>query len=138
MSWSAPLSNTLRILVDECVDDGVADWVEEKSAFNAVCVRKIASLKNQDDDVVMAYAKDESRIVLAIDTDFNRSNYPICTHPGIIRIAEAIRKFILSGHRALADHAITYITQTGIRIERKATCPDSADGLMETREIPFL
>jgi predicted nuclease of predicted toxin-antitoxin system len=122
--------------------------VEEKSAFNAVCVRKIASLKNQDDDVVMAYAKDESRIVLAIDTDFNRSNYPICTHPGIIRIdtrskhfeviTEAIRKFILSGHRALADHAITYITQTGIRIERKATCPDSADGLMETREIPFL
>ena len=75
----------------------------------------------------MDYAQEKDRIVLTIDAHFNKSNYPICRHEGIIRISarcrtssmmeDSIRKFAQCGHRSAAKHSITLINQDNCTIE---------------------
>ena len=121
------MNTKLRLLIDESVEDPVADVVSRMSAFNAMCVRDLPSLKGGSDRAVMDYAQKDDRIVLTIDAHFNKTNYPICRHEGIIRIsarcrtgsmvADSIRKFAQCGHRSEAKHSITLINQDSCTIE---------------------
>jgi predicted nuclease of predicted toxin-antitoxin system len=121
------LNTKLRLLIDESIEDPLADIVSSMSAFNVVCVRDLPDLKGKSDREVMIRAQAEDRIVLTIDAGFNKSNYPICRHEGIIRIstrckhssmmADSIRKFSQCGHRSEAKHSITIINQEKCTIE---------------------
>ncbi len=127
MYWSSRLNTKLRLLIDESVEDPVADVVSAMSAFNAMCVRDLPGLRGASDRDVMGFAQKDDRIVLTIDAHFNKSNYPICRHEGIIRISarcktssmmeDSIRKFAQCGHRSAAKHSITLINQEGCMIE---------------------
>jgi len=121
------LNTKLRLLIDESIEDPLADIISDMSAFNVVCVRDLSSVKGKSDKNVMACAQEDDRIVLTTDTGFNKGNYPICTHHGIIRIspncrhssamAESVRQFAQCGHRVAAKHSITVIHQEGYTIE---------------------
>ena len=121
------MNTKLRLLIDESIEDPLADIVSSMSAFNVVCVRDLPDLKGKSDREVMLHAQAEDRIVLTIDAGFNKSNYPICKHEGIIRIstrckhssmmAESIRKFSQCGYRSAAKHSITIINQETCTIE---------------------
>jgi predicted nuclease of predicted toxin-antitoxin system len=120
-SWSFQLNTKLRLLIDESIEDPLADFACGISAFNAACVRDLQDLRGKSDRDVMIRAQAEDRIVLTLDAGFNKSNYPICRHEGIIRIgsackrvsmmADSIGKFSLCGHRSAAKHSITVITK---------------------------
>jgi len=109
------LSTNLRLLIDADIDAEVVRKLEEISALNIDHALSHEFLKT--DEEVMAYACEHERIVLTRDHGFCKKNYPICTHPGIIRfdcknshsstLIEAFKNFSLSGHRAKANHAIT-------------------------------
>ena len=121
------MNTHLRILIDEDVQDPLADEIEKIAAFNVECVRDIPTVRGKSDKEVMRYATIENRIVLTLDRGFSRVNYPICTHPGIIRIdtkckhftviADVIRRYSRSGHRAKSKHAITHLAQDRCHIE---------------------
>ena len=128
MSWSVPLNTDLRLLIDEDLEDSVADKIKSISAFNVECVRDFVTLKGKSDKEVMVYAKENNRIILTMDGGFNKTNYPICTHPGIIHIdsrckhhqtvGELISKFARGGHRIESKHAITHLTMDSYQIEK--------------------
>lgn len=121
------MNTNLRLLIDEHIADPLADQICRISAFNVECVRDLTTVRGKLDKDVMKYASAENRIVVTLDGGFNKSNYPICTHPGIIRIdsrckhssilADAIRKFSQCGHRRRAKHGITHLMEDGCRIE---------------------
>lgn len=121
------MNTNLRLLIDEDIQDPLADEIGRISAFNVECVRDIPSVRGKSDKEVMKYATMENRIVVTLDRGFCKSNYPICTHPGIIRIdtrckhftviANAIRRYSQSGHRAKSKHAITHLSQDKCHIE---------------------
>jgi len=121
------LNTSLRLLIDEAIEDDIADEIAAMQAFSTEYVRKIPHLKGRSDKDVMNYARDEDRIVITFDHDYNSSNFPICTHPGIIRISsncknqttvrEIMRKFSLCGHRSETKHAIAHLTQDSCNIE---------------------
>jgi xylan 1,4-beta-xylosidase len=77
------LSTKLRLLIDADVDPALVKRIAEHSAFNVKYAREIEGLRSDDD--VMDYANRDERLVLTLDADFNRHNYRICTHNGIIR-----------------------------------------------------
>src|SRR5258707_10002490 len=86
--WSRQLNTSLRVLIDEAIEDDLADEIATIPAlFHAEFVRKISALKGRPDKEIMDYAKAENRIVITFDSDYNSANFPICTHPGIIRLA---------------------------------------------------
>ena len=121
------MNTKLRLLVDESIEDPLADAVSAIAAFNVACVRDMPDLRGKSDREVMNRARAEERIVLTTDHGFNKVNYPICRHKGIIRIstrckhssvmAESVRKFAQCGRRSAARHAITVINQEGCVIE---------------------
>jgi predicted nuclease of predicted toxin-antitoxin system len=121
------LNTKLRLLIDESIEDPLADAVDKMTAFNVVCVRDMPDLRGRSDKEVMKRAKADDRIVLTTDHGFNKANYPICRHGGIIRIStrckhssvmlESVRKFAQCGRRSTAKHAITVINQEGYAIE---------------------
>ena len=115
------------MLIDEAIEDDVADEIAAIPAFHAEYVRKLPNLKGSTDKEIMEYAKAEDRIVVTFDHDYNSSNFPICAHPGIIRISsrckhyavvkDVMSKFSLSGHRAKVKHAIAHLTKDCCNIE---------------------
>jgi hypothetical protein len=73
------------------------------------------------------YAKEHRRIVLTTETGMNHRSFPVCTHPGIIVLAGGHRhesihagnfqKFLLSGRRQEAQDAVTFISESDVRIK---------------------
>lgn len=123
------MNTRLRLLIDEAIEDDLAESIGAMPAFQAEYVRKLPELKGKSDRAVMEYATAENRIVLTLDSDYNSDNYPICTHPGIIRIAtntrhhiavrDLIKRFALCGHRVEARHAIAHLNSGECVIERE-------------------
>jgi len=119
------LTTKLRLLIDADVDPALVKRIAEHAAFNVKYAREIEGLRSDDD--VMNYANRDERLVLTLDADFNRHNYRICTHHGIIRftcrsrhslvLAEAFQRFANSGHRSKSKHAITFLTERWCEIE---------------------
>jgi len=90
------------------------------SCLRSEYVRDMPTLCDATDDAIMEYAKQENRIVITTETNFNERSFPICTHPGIIVLAsrqrhEAVgaqifQRFLLSGFRKHAKDSVTYLT----------------------------
>jgi len=77
-------------LLDEAVTDVLAKLISQSSAaINVEYVRQLP-IRGAEDEVVMKYARQESRIVVTTETGMNHKTFPVCTHPGII---------VLSGKR---------------------------------------
>lgn len=99
---------------------------ECSSALNIEYIRDIG-MSSVTDSAVVEYANRERRIVITTETGMNHRVFRICTHPGIIVLggkhrhetihADLFRKFLLSGHRAEANHAVTFLTDSEARIK---------------------
>lgn len=121
------MNTNLRLLIDEDVQDPIIEAILRISAFNVQCVRDLPAVQGKSDQEVIAYAKREDRIVLTLDGGYNRDRYPICTHPGIIRIdskckhasliSDVIKRFSQCGQRRKAQHAITHLKRDECHIE---------------------
>lgn len=121
------MNTSLRILIDEAIEDDLAEAIASIPAFHAEYVRNIAGLRGSSDKAIMEFARRDNRIVLTFDSDYNSSNFPICTHPGIIRIAgrskhhtmvaDMLKRFSLCGRRSEVKHAIAHLTQEHCTIE---------------------
>jgi predicted nuclease of predicted toxin-antitoxin system len=121
------LTTNLRLLLDECVTDPLAKMITEcSSALNIEYIRDIG-MCGADDAQVITYATKVGRIVVTTETGINHRKFKICTHPGIIVLggkrrhetihAEAFKKFLLSGYRKDANHAVTFLSETEVRIK---------------------
>jgi len=121
------LSTNLRVLLDESVTDVLAELIEEcSSAINVEYVRDLP-IKGAPDDVVVAYATKERRIVVTTETGMNHVTFPVCTHSGIIVLggrsrheaiqAEHLHMFLLSGERKHAQDAVTCLSGGQARIK---------------------
>lgn len=121
------MSTNLRLLLDECITDPLARLLtESSSALNVEYIRDLGMTSAPDSSVV-DYAKEENRIVVTTETGLNHKKFRICTHPGIIVLsgkhrheslqAGIFRKFMLSGHRSEAVHAVTFLSEQEARIK---------------------
>lgn len=121
------MNTSLRLLIDEAIEDDIADEIAAVPAFNTEYVRKISHLKGRPDKEIMKYAVATDRIVITFDHDYNSCNFPICTHPGIIRLSshckhhtvvrDVMNRFSRSGHRSEVKHAIAHLTKDYCNIE---------------------
>jgi predicted nuclease of predicted toxin-antitoxin system len=121
------VSTNLRLLLDEAVTDTLARLIRESSsAINVEYVRDLP-IRGASDVAVMDYARKESRIVVTTETGMNHKSFPVCKHPGIIVLAgrrrhESIHagifeRFLRSGHRKAAEDAVTFLSESEIRIK---------------------
>jgi predicted nuclease of predicted toxin-antitoxin system len=86
------------------------------------------------DAEVVSYATRSKRIVVTTETGMNHTKFKICSHPGIIVLcgryrhesmqAAAFRKFMLSGHRSKANHAVTFVSSDQARIKTAVSSED--------------
>jgi predicted nuclease of predicted toxin-antitoxin system len=122
------LSTNLRLLLDESVTDVLAKLIREtSSAINVEYLRELP-IRGINDPGVINYARQELRIVVTTETGMNHKTFPVCTHPGIIVLAgkrrhESIhagmfQRFLLSGHRKEAQDAVTFLTDTEMRVKK--------------------
>ena len=129
--WSILLTTNLMLLLDECITDPLAKLLRESSAaLNVEFIRDTDMRKATDADIVK-YATKENRIVVTTETGINHKKFKICTHPGIIVLAgkhrhesirnEIFQKFLLSGHRKYAHHAVTFLSEREARIKTSET-----------------
>ena len=121
------MSTNLRLLLDEAVTDVLANLIRESSsAINVEYVRELP-IRGATDLGVINYARQESRIVVTTETGMNHKTFPVCTHPGIIVLsgkqrhesihAGMFQRFLLSGHRKEAEDAVTFLTDTEMRVK---------------------
>ena len=118
--WSARLTTKLRLLLDECLHGPLAEEIGKYTALNVEYINEtlLANCGLQDDSIV-AYAKQTSRIVVTPEGRFNEHKFTICTHPGILVFkatkrhdvvkATMFRDLMMSGVRARCQHAVTYL-----------------------------
>ncbi len=95
-------------------------------SLNAEYARKMPTLKGHEDQVLMRYADETKRIMVTAEFGINEKTFPICTHPGIIVFAGRSRhrdinarifqRFLKSGNRRRAHHAVVYLSQNQARI----------------------
>ncbi len=114
------MSTDLRILIDEMTPAGLIHGIQRISALRSLYAGNVPEVKSQDDDIVVAYAKRENRIVFTLEKSFEK--YGVCrgNHVGIIILAvserhEAVKlrvfeKFIRSGHRKRTKDTITRVS----------------------------
>lgn len=80
-------SRKLKILADENIPGPVCSWLRGLKRVDLVTA-KDAQLCHQEDANIVAYARENGRIVLAGDRGFSELNYKVCTHPGIINVSD--------------------------------------------------
>jgi predicted nuclease of predicted toxin-antitoxin system len=116
------LTTKLKLLLDESVPNPLADQLMSlpSGSVHWQYVRTEPLLKGASDPTLIEYATRHGMIVVTVETAMNERAFKICTHSGIIVIStrehheiiqcEVFRKFLLSGYRKYARHAVTYIT----------------------------
>jgi len=120
------LTTKLKLLLDECVTAPLAKMLEESSGI--LTIKLVSQVMSGVDDVsVVRFATAEDRIVVTTETGINHRKFRICTHPGIIVLcgkhrheaiqAETFKKFMLSGHRKKAVHAVIFLSQDQARVK---------------------
>lgn len=119
------MNTSLKLLLDECVTDPLAQMLGQLSGIQRI-VRVREVLRSAEDTTVVAYAHEQDLIVVTTETSLNEKNFKICTHPGIIvlcgksrherSMASSFRKFLGSGHRKKAHHAVVHVSESNARI----------------------
>src|SRR5207249_2938067 len=104
---------------------------DSSSAVNVEYIRDMPRMRETTDADVVKYATRENRIVVTTETGINHKKFKICTHPGIIVLggkrrhetihAELFQRFMLSGHRKDAHHAVTFLSDNQARIKKSDT-----------------
>lgn len=110
------MTTDLRLLLDECLRDELAECIKKWSAVNAKWVNDSTDLPGTTDCDLMDIARAENRIMVTVETRLTEKQFPICTHPGIIVFRARkhnreiiFKNFMLSGQRARARKAVTYL-----------------------------
>lgn len=121
------MNTNLRLLLDESVTDVLAEQIQSIASGHNIEYCRDLPIKGAADSLVVDYARKNNRIVITTETAMNQRQFPICTHPGIIVIAgkrrhESIhagifKKFLLSGHRVEARDAVTFLSDSEMRIK---------------------
>ena len=119
------MSTDLKLLIDEAVPDPLAHAIQKISAVRSLYGRDVAEVAGKDDQVVMAFASKEDRIVFTTERKFKE--FPVCTHPGIIILTvrerhESIRqrifaRFMRSGCRKHTKDNLTLLSTDHAEIE---------------------
>lgn len=119
------MSTVLKLLIDEAVPDPLAHAILKMSAARSLYARDVPEVAGKDDDIVMAFAVKENRIVFTIERKFKE--FPVCTHPGIIILTvrerhESMRqrifaRFMRSGHRKQVKDNLTRLSTDQAEIE---------------------
>jgi predicted nuclease of predicted toxin-antitoxin system len=115
------LTTKLRVLLDEDISGVLAQAVNLYSGLLSVqYVCNMPGFSGTQDLPLLDYARDDDRVLVTVDTDFNHNSCPPCTHKGIIRITTrnkhegiqgtALRDFLQSGHRAKVHNAVAYVS----------------------------
>jgi len=126
------LTTNLRLLLDEAITDPLAKMLKgSSSALNVEYIREMPDMVESLDADVVKYATKEDRIVVTTETGINHKKFKICTHPGIIVLggkrrhetihADLFKRFLLSGHRKEAHHAVTFLSDSQARIKKSDT-----------------
>jgi predicted nuclease of predicted toxin-antitoxin system len=135
------LTTKLALLLDECVQTHLAEEIGRCPGVSGVeRIDDSHELGNcsTPDTRVMAHAVKTGRILVTVESRLNEERFPICTHPGIIVISgsHALQKgalfsrFMRSGERKHAKHAVTYLRASGSIIRMR-----HEDG--STKDIPL-
>jgi predicted nuclease of predicted toxin-antitoxin system len=95
------------------------------SAVRSLYARDVPEVAGKDDEMVMAFANKENRIVFTVERKFKE--FPVCTHPGIIILTvrerhESIRqrifaRFMRSGFRKHTKDNLTRLSTDQAEIE---------------------
>lgn len=115
------MTTKLKVLLDEAISGILAECIEEYSGLLSVLyVCDIPELRGTKDPDLLKHAEEDDRVLITVDSDFNHTSCPPCTHKGIIRIAtrnkheaiqgDALKRFLRSGHRAEVRNCVAYIS----------------------------
>lgn len=138
------MNTKLALLIDECVPRHMAEAIAQCSGVSsAEHITNAHHLGNcgTPDERVIEYANQTKRIVVTVETRMNEDSFAICTNPGIIVIhstsghgfskSELFAKFMRSGDRKHARHAVTHLRVNGSTIKRR----NEDDGIMSEMKI---
>lgn len=138
------MSTKIPLLLDECVPAPLRREIQAFSgisSFEAITADHPLGNRGTPDEVVVKYATDEGKILVTVEGRLNEKLYRICTHSGIIVInatkrheveqANLFGRFMRSGHRGAARHAVTKL-----RLEGSERLELGPDGLV--RKISLL
>lgn len=105
----------------------LAEMLKQMSSALSVEYLRDLQLTGIEDTEVVRLANQKNRIVVTTETGLNHKKFKICRHPGIIVFAgrrrheqsqaESFRRFLLSGHREEAKHAVTFLSEHEVRIK---------------------
>jgi predicted nuclease of predicted toxin-antitoxin system len=113
------LATKLRLLLDECLAGPLAKEVGKYKSLDVKYINDIM-LGNcgTTDDAVVAYAREENRIIITAEGRLNEKKFKICTHPGIVVLkatkrhgthADMLKDLVRSGIKSRCRHAVTYL-----------------------------
>lgn len=105
------LSTDLKLLIDEAVPDPLAHAIQKIPAIRSLYARDVPEVAGKDDEIVMAFATKENRIVFTTERKFKQ--FPVCTHPGIIILTVRER------HESIRRHIFARFTRSGYRKHTK-------------------
>lgn len=139
------MSKKLRLLLDECVPTTIAREIENCSGISSLeaitAAHPLGNRKTSDPEII-AYAKQERRVLVTTEGRLNEKEYTICTHEGIIVInatrrheaekAKLFTRFMQSGHRAKSPHAVTKL-----RLKRSERLERAPDGSIRSIPLDF-
>lgn len=143
-----PTTN-LRLLLDECVDRSLADYIKQISRSIKVQYVNELPISNTafSDKRLIGYATENNQILVTTESRLNEIKFKLCTHPGIIVIratqhhstmkSRMFRDLILSGIRTRCRHAVTYLKLNKARTRTVATFKerDRSTGIIRTSEV---
>lgn len=114
------MSTDLKLLIDEMVPVELIRRIEKLSALRSLWAGDVPELVSKDDDIVLAYANKEKRILFTLERRFERHGVCKGDHVGIIILTVAERheaargrvfeRFIRSGHRKQTRDTITRVS----------------------------
>ena len=118
------MKTDLRLLLDECLQAELAKEIKKWGALDTQWVNETKMLLSASDDELMDVARADNRILVTIENRINEKKYRLCTHPGIIVFkakaqhdvvkAKLFKRFMLSGQRARARKAVTYLKMDSV------------------------
>jgi predicted nuclease of predicted toxin-antitoxin system len=109
----------LKILADENIPSTICTWLRGMRRIDLETVHD-ARLLSQSDLVLVNYAREHDRIILAGDKGFAEQSYEVCTHPGIINVSKFNNRpssckqklsLVLSKARRFLGHNIIHLRE---------------------------
>lgn len=121
------MATRLRLLLDECLPAELAEEISSHKSLNVEWINNtLMANRGMKDADVMAYARENRRIMVTLEGRLNEKVFHVCTHPGIlvfkaVQRHEAVKAgmflaLMRSGVRTRCRNSVTYL-----RLEGKST-----------------